>query len=178
MDEKRQKKYVPGRSSDPLGGSTATGFGGRVTAAILKTHGRGYPIMLLSVYVEEQPEKARGIRSATGSRCEHCSTMVPPAVLEIHVIGSPPDTGDAGIDLQKQLLVLCPSCRHLFHSGNVTVELQRELVRYRSRAVRNRMRDILGYRPPAYVPPGDFNPETVFREMLDSGALDLCLNGG
>ncbi len=134
--------------------------------------------MLLSAYLEEYPEKARDIRDATGSRCEHCSTMVPSAVLEIHVIGSPPDTGEAGIDLQKHFLVLCPSCCHLFRSGNVTVELRRELVRYRSRAVRNRMRKILGYRPPAYVPPGYFDPETVFREMLESGAPDLCLNGG
>lgn len=134
--------------------------------------------MLLSAYLEESPEKALRIKSATGSRCEHCSTMVPPTVLEIHVIGSSPDTGDAGIDLQKQLLVLCPSCRRFFCSGTVEVALQRELVRYRPREVRNRMREVFEYRPPAYVPPGDFDPEAVFQEMFDSGALDLCLNGG
>ncbi len=134
--------------------------------------------MLLSGYLEEHPEKARDIRSAIGGRCEHCSMVVSPAVLEIHVIGSSPDTGDAGIDLQKHLLVLCPSCRKMFRSGKVAVALQRELVRYRPRAARNRMREVLGYRPPAYIPPGDFPPETVFREMLDSGAPDLCLNGG
>jgi|GEM_PF-4524324 len=45
----------------------------RGTGAILKSCRQGYPIMLLSGYLEEHPEKARDIRSAIGGRCEHCS---------------------------------------------------------------------------------------------------------
>jgi hypothetical protein len=134
--------------------------------------------MLLSEYLKKHPAMTRCLRIATGGRCENCSISYPPAVLEIHFIGSPPETGDDSRDLQKHLLVLCPACRRSFHSGKVELSLQRELVRHRPRAVRNRIREILGYRPPAYVPAGDFDPEAVFRELFDSGSPDLCLNGG
>jgi len=134
--------------------------------------------MLLSEYLKEHPVKARRISVATGGRCENCSNEFPPIILEIHIIGNPPDFGAAGSDLQKHLLVLCPACRRSFCSGRVDESLQRELVRHRAGKIRAVMREILGYRPRKYTPPGDFDPEAVFQEMLSSGALDQCLNGG
>jgi hypothetical protein len=133
---------------------------------------------LLSEYLTEHPVKVRRLRIATGGRCENCGNTFPPVVLEVHLIGSPPDIEDAGRDLQKHLLVLCPACRRSFCSRPVEESLQRELVRYRSAGVGNLMREILEHRPRKYVPPGDFDPAAVFQEMFDSGALDLCLNGG
>jgi phage head maturation protease len=56
--------------------------------------------------------------------------------------------------------------------------LQRDLSRLRNRQVRGRMRAILSYQPRTYNPSGDFDPEVIFREMISSGALDQCLNGG
>jgi hypothetical protein len=134
--------------------------------------------MLLPDYLKENPVKVLRLATAAGGRCENCSIAVPPAVLGIHVIGNPPDIGDCSRDLQKELLVLCSSCRRSFCSGRVGESLQRELVRHRSRPARNRMREILGYRPPAYIPPGNFDPESVFRELFNCGVPDLCLNGG
>lgn len=134
--------------------------------------------MLLSEYLKEHPVKARRILIATGGRCENCSNEFPQVILAIHIIGNPPDIGAAGSDLQKSLLVLCPACRRSFCSGRVEESLQRELVRHRAGEVRILMREILGYRPKKYNPPGDFDPEVIFQEMFSSGALDQCLNGG
>jgi hypothetical protein len=134
--------------------------------------------MLLPDYLKENPVKALRLAIAAGGRCENCSIAVPPAVLVIHVIGNPPECKDSSRDLQKELLVLCSSCHRSFCSGRVGESLQRELVRHRPRPARNLMREILGYRPPSYIPPGNFDPEAVFRELFNCGAPDLCLNGG
>ena len=131
----------------------------------------------LAFYLRDNPVKVRRLRVATGGRCENCSNGFPLSVLEIHIIGSPSQT-IAHRDLQKHLLVLCPACRRPFSSGEVAEPLQRELVRHRPRDVRKMMREILGYRPRKYVPPGDFRPDEIFDEMITTGALDQCLNGG
>jgi hypothetical protein len=134
--------------------------------------------MLLSDYLKEHTTEAHRIRAATDGRCENCSLVFSLEDMEVHVLGSRPETGDPSRDLQKYLLVLCPVCYRSFTSGVVTESLQRELVRYRPRLIRREMRRILGYRPPAYSPPGTFDPATVFQEMLDSCSSDFCLNGG
>ena len=90
-------------------------------------------------------------------RCENCSNEFSQVLLEIHVIGNPPDTDSAGSDLLKHLLLICPEGKRSFLSGQVQESLQRELIRLRSRRVRKRMREILDYRPRQYVPPGDFD---------------------
>ena len=138
----------------------------------------GYPFMLLKEYLKKHPIKAWRLKVAAAGRCENCSNEFPQVILEIHVIGSPPATECACSDLQKHLLLLCPACKRSFLSGQVEESLQRELVRFRSRKVRKLMREILGYRPRRYVPPGDFDPEVMFMEMVNSGATDYCLNGG
>jgi hypothetical protein len=134
--------------------------------------------MLLFEYLKMHPVKARRMKRATGCRCENCSNAFPLHALEIHPVGSLPDINAPGRDLQKHLLVLCPTCGRSFRAGQVKESLQRELVRHRSHEIRNKMREILEYHPREYIPPGDFDPGEVFQEMLDSGALDLCLNGG
>lgn len=131
--------------------------------------------MLFSGYLKEHPRERWRLILAAGGRCENCSNRFPPLMLEIHRIGDPET---AGRDLQKNILILCPSCRRSFLSGGVEESLQRALVRHRSRMVRKKMRGILGYHPPEYVPPGDFDPVVLFREMVNSGATDHCLNGG
>ena len=132
---------------------------------------------LLCNHLSKNPATVQRLIRASNGRCENCSNSVPPSVLGIHIIGSPPEVGPSR-DLQKHLLVLCPACRRSFGSGRVGESLQRELVRHRTRVARSLMREILGYHPRPYVPPGDFSPEAVFHEMIASGALDLCLNGG
>jgi hypothetical protein len=134
--------------------------------------------MLLTEYLKKHPVKAWRLKVAAGGWCENCSNEFPQFILEIHVIGSPPDTESVCSDLQKHLLLLCPACQRSFLSVQVEESLQRELVRLRSRKVRKMMREILGYRPRQYVPPGDFDPEVIFLEMVSSGATDYCLNGG
>lgn len=138
----------------------------------------GYPFMLLTEYLKKHPMKAWQLKVAAAGRCENCSNEFPQVILKIYAIENPLCTDSAGSDLQKHLLLLCPACRRSFLSGQVEVSLQRELVRLRSRKARKMMREILGYRSRQYVPPGDFDPEVVFLEMVNSGATDHCLNGG
>ena len=137
-----------------------------------------YLIMDLQGYLELYPEKARELKIATGCRCENCSLEYPLALLDVHTIGSALSVETPHTDLQKYLLVLCPSCSRSFRSGLVDVTVQRDLVRLRNRQVRRRMRVILSYQPRTYTPSGDFDPEVIFNEMISSGALDQCLNGG
>jgi len=54
----------------------------------------------------------------------------------------------------------------------------KELIRDRRDDVKFAMHRTLGSQTRTYKPPGEFDPEVVFREMIESGSLDLCLNGG
>jgi len=124
------------------------------------------------------PGEVKGLKIATGCRCENCSLEYPLALLDVHTIDSALSFETPHIDLQKSLLVLCQPCSRSFRSGFIEVSLQRDLSRLRNRQVRGRMRAILSYQPRTYNPSGDFDPEVIFREMISSGALDQCLNGG
>jgi hypothetical protein len=134
--------------------------------------------ILLSKFLAKHPVKARRLKRATGCRCENCSNAFPMAALELYFIGQQPDIDNKNVDLQEHLLILCPGCGRSFRSGNVDVSLQKELVCHRMPKIRDQIREILEYRPRDYTPPGDFDLEAVFQEMIDSGAIDLCLNGG
>ena len=59
----------------------------------------GYPFMLLTEYLKQHPMKAWRLKVAAAGRCENCSNEFPQVILEIHVIGSSPDTESAGSDL-------------------------------------------------------------------------------
>ncbi|HPA08308.1 MAG TPA: hypothetical protein PK477_05905 [Methanoregulaceae archaeon] len=134
--------------------------------------------MDLSGYLKRCPAKSRELKSATGCRCENCSLEYPFALLEVHTFGSARSMETPHTDLQKYLLVLCPSCSRSFRSGLIEVPLQRDLVRVRNRQIRRRMRAILSYQPKPYTPSVDFDPEIIFREVVSSSSPDLCLNGG
>ncbi len=134
--------------------------------------------MLLSEFIRANPVKAKLLKIAAGGRCEHCSGPFLPAALVIHIIDTETEIGPETPDLQKHLLVLCPDCRHRFLSAPVDVRLQKELVRYRPHAVKKEMRRILGSRTRTYYPPKERDPGEIYREMFETGSLDLCLNGG
>ncbi|HPH35932.1 MAG TPA: hypothetical protein PLU94_10630 [Methanoregulaceae archaeon] len=134
--------------------------------------------MDLSEYLAVHQAKSRELKIATRCRCENCSLEYPLALLDIHTIGSALSVETPHTDLQKYLLVLCPSCSRSFRSGLVEVPVQRDLVRLRNRQVRRRMRAILSYQPKPYTPFVDFDPEVIFREVVSSNSPDLCLNGG
>ena len=134
--------------------------------------------MDLQEFLHVHPVKSRLLKLAAGGACEHCGETYPLSLLEMHVID--PRTGAEGDrpDMQKELLILCPECHRFFHARPVQESVQRELVRYRPQKVKSAMRRILGTRPRTYVPPETDDPEAIFAEMFESGALDLCLNGG
>ncbi|HOT04144.1 MAG TPA: hypothetical protein PK069_08195 [Methanolinea sp.] len=122
--------------------------------------------------------KSRLLKIAAGGVCEHCGEAYPFALLEIHAIYPRSRADTACPDLQKEVLILCPECHRFFHARPVQVSIQRQLVRYRPKKVKTAMRQVLGYQPRSYVPPETNPPDAIFREMFESGALDLCLNGG
>lgn len=134
--------------------------------------------MDLQEFLNVNPFKSRLLKLAAGGACEHCGEMYPVALLEIHVIYPRTMTDTGRTDLQKEVLVLCPECHRFFHRRPVQESMQRELIRYRPRQVKAAMRQVLGTRPRTYIPPLTDDPETIFAEMFESGALDLCLNGG
>lgn len=134
--------------------------------------------MLLTEYLRDHPVKVKLLKIATGGGCENCGNAFPLALLEIHVIGSPPDCGGEQNDLQKHLLVLCSDCRRSFRSGQIADSLQHELVRHRPVGIRRAMRELMNYHPRRYSPPDDIDLAAVFRDVFESRMLDLCLNGG
>jgi len=134
--------------------------------------------MLLLELFREHPVKARRLKLAAGGRCEHCSNAFPLPVLMIHIIDPSAEVTSDSSDPETDVLVLCPECHRFFMSAPVERNLQRELVSYRSAEVRNTMRHILKSPTRTYVPPVKDDPEAIFREMFESGALDQCLNGG
>lgn len=129
-------------------------------------------------YLNENPVKSRLLKLAAGGMCEHCGEATPLALLDVHVI-DPHTTADTERPgLHKEIIILCPACHEFFHARPADISMQRELVRYRPKEVKAAMMGILGSRPRHYVVPETGYPETIFREMFESGAPDLCLNGG
>jgi hypothetical protein len=51
-------------------------------------------------------------------------------------------------------------------------------VRARPRALRNALRVTLGYTPPPYDPPGDFDLAEIYEECFSLRSLDLFRAGG
>jgi transcription elongation factor Elf1 len=62
------------------------------------------------------------IKMAVGCQCELCGQESPLILLEIHYIpGSSSMKKDVKVkELQRELLVLCPTCHHDIHSYPVT----------------------------------------------------------
>lgn len=76
------------------------------------------------------------------------------------------------------MLVVCRECSLSFLTNNVAKSILRELVSFRDNTVKRAMHRTLCSPTRTYTPPGEFDPEIIFREMIESGSLDFCLNGG
>ena len=111
-------------------------------------------------------------------RCEHCSNESLITGLTIHFIDFEADAGSDNSDPEDNLLVLCLDCSRSFLSNPENSAVLKELIRYRRDNVKFAMHRTLCSPTRTYNPPGGFDPEVVFREMIESGSLDLCLNGG
>lgn len=109
--------------------------------------------MLLIEFLNRNPVKSRLLKLAAGRICEHCGNDFPLVLLVVHVINQTTVADPESIDLQREVLVLCPGCHRLFHSKPIAEVIQRELARYRPRTVKNAMRTVLGVPPRTYVPP-------------------------
>ena len=109
--------------------------------------------MGLPVSLKLNSVKERRVKRAVGLRCELCGGAYPSDLLEIHLL--PPDGRRArpGPDLQREILVFCPSCHREIHEHRVPRADQKTLVRSRSGRVRREIRAILGYNPEPYTPP-------------------------
>lgn len=69
-------------------------------------------------------------------------------------------------------------CSRSFFSIDVEKEMLWELVCCRDNVVKSAMHRALCAPIRTFTPPGECDPEVMYREMIGSGALDLCLNGG
>lgn len=132
----------------------------------------------VSRLLKEHPVKSRVLKRAAGLRCEHCSHEFPITGLTIHFIHFEADEGSDNSDPEDNLLVLCLDCTRSFLLNPGNSAMLEELVRYRKDNVKSAMHRTLCSPTRTYNPPGEFDPEVVFREMIESGSLDLCLNGG
>lgn len=134
--------------------------------------------MLLSTLIREHPIKAQVLKRAAGFRCEHCSHVFPSRLIVFLFIDPDIECDGDDSDPENDMLVVCRECSISFHSNNVAKSVLRELVRYRDKTVKSAMHRTLCSPTRTYTPPGEFDPEVIFREMIESGSLDLCLNGG
>lgn len=134
--------------------------------------------MLLSRLIREQPIKEKVLKRAAGFRCEHCSHRFPSQRLVIHYINPDVECGGDNPDPENEILIVCMECSRSFLSSGVEKEMLSELVRCRDNAVKSAMHRTLCSPIRTYTPPGECDPEVMYREMIGSGALDLCLNGG
>lgn len=134
--------------------------------------------MLISSLIREHPIKAQVLKRAAGFRCEHCSHLFPSQLLVIHFINPDVECDGDDSDPENDMLVVCRECSISFLSNNVEKSVLRELVSYRDNTVKSAMHRTLCSPIRTYTPPGEFDLEEIFREMIESGSLDLCLNGG
>lgn len=111
------------------------------------------------------PIKIKKIKLAVDCRCEWCSNQYALPNLEIHHIPTGADGKEpAHGDLQKQILIVCSTCHRNIHLKGYLKELQVDVIRYRSRAVKKAIREILGYRPRPYIPPEIDDPAKIYEE--------------
>lgn len=135
-------------------------------------------LVLLSTLIREHPIKAQVLKRAAGFRCEHCSHVFPSQHLAIHFLYPDVECGSDNPDPENDILVVCMECSRSFFSIDVEKEMLWELVRCRDNAVKSAIHQTLCAPILTYTPPGECDPEVMYREMIGSGALDLCLNGG
>ncbi len=126
-------------------------------------------------------EKQRELKVLFSGRCEWCDRVYPPQVLVLHLIVPETAEGRAAPpspDPQKRFLLLCPGCHQDLHQIPLPLHLQKDLVRARSRSLRRSIREIFGYIPEPYQPPGDFDLAEIYEECFSLRSLDLFRAGG
>ena len=117
--------------------------------------------------------KAAMIRQVTEGRCECCGREIPPIYMEIHFI----DTLGKGYSANHadSIIILCRACHRGVHASNFTTMLQ-SLIQMRSQRNRQRINNILSRDKP-YTAPKCGDPAELFSLAVDSGGMDLFLNG-
>jgi len=134
----------------------------------------------MTTFLTSREKKAKIIALFSG-RCEWCDRRYPVRALVLHDIV--PDTpGEMSMhpspDPQKHFLHLCPTCHRDLHHIPLPWNLQKDLVRARPMALRKALREVLGYVPPPYEAPGDFDPAEIYEECFSLRSLDLFRAGG
>ena len=107
------------------------------------------------------------IKMAVDFQCEICGQEQPIVLLEIHYIpGSSSMKRSVKVkDLQREILVLCPTCHHDIHAFSVTIADQKKLISYRSKLLKERIRLILKQPSKPYTPP-ECDLEKSYEESL------------
>jgi hypothetical protein len=117
------------------------------------------------------PVKAKRVKLAAGARCEICDGEYRLSILEIHLI--PQEGGRrvrTGLDLQREILILCPACHREIHAFQIPRADQKILVRVRPSGVRREIRRVLGYKPEPYSPP-EVDLAVVYEEAHQLSSL-------
>jgi hypothetical protein len=114
-------------------------------------------------------------------KCEWCARQYPPDSLVLHLVvpdGTMIGTPSPSPDPEKRFLLLCSDCHQDLHQIPLPYHLQKDLMRARPRALRRAIREILGYNPPPYEPPSDFDMVEIYEECFSLRSLDLFRVGG
>jgi hypothetical protein len=109
--------------------------------------------------------KLQRIKLVLGSRCELCGRENPADLLEVHAISGDRLRKRGMVNLEREILVLCGSCHRDVHEAGLTPAEQKEILRYRQRDARKKIRQILDYTPRPYVPP-ELNIPEIFEEAI------------
>jgi hypothetical protein len=116
--------------------------------------------------------KERRVKGAVGLHCELCEGAYPSDLLVIHPLPGDGRVVRHPVDLQREILVLCPHCHREIHGFRLPRADQKTLVRSRPAGVRKAIRAILGYTPKRYTPP-ESDLTAVYEEIISG----TCLNG-
>ena len=113
------------------------------------------------------PVKAKKIKMAVGAACELCGREYPLRDLEIHLIYGEMSHPRIHSSLERDILVLCPSCHHAVHAFGCPREYQERLVSCRQRETADEIRQILAQPSKPYIPP-EVDLEQIFYEATQS----------
>jgi hypothetical protein len=126
-------------------------------------------------------EKREEILALFAGQCEWCDRRFPARALVLHEL-VPDSTGEILVppspDPQKHFLHLCRGCHRDLHRIPLPWHLQKDLVKARPIALRKALRLVLGYVPPPYEAPGEFDLAEIYEECFSLRSLDLFRAGG
>jgi hypothetical protein len=126
-------------------------------------------------------KKAAGVKSLFSGRCEWCDRKFPFDTLILHLMVPDETTSSpapSSPDPEKRFLLLCLKCHDDLHHIPLPYHLQKDLMRARPPKLRKAIREILGYVPAPYQPPGDFDLAEIYEECFSLRSLDLFRAGG